>query len=53
MTTNNRTLTVAGAMLALGVLFLAMCPDASTGDSYTSYAGAKVIAHLPLAGTVR
>jgi len=53
MTTNNRTLTVAGAILVLAVLFLAMCSDASTGDFYTSYAGAKVIAHLPLSGTVR
>ena len=53
MTTNNRTPAVAGAILVLGVLFLAMCSDASTGDFYTSYAGAKVIAHLPLSGTVR
>ena len=50
MTTINRATSVAGAILALGILFLAMHADASPGDFYTSYTGARVIAHLALSG---
>ena len=50
MTTINRTTSVAGAILALGILCLAMHADASPGDFYTSYTGARVIAHLALSG---
>ena len=50
MTTINRTMSMAGAILALGILCLAMRADASSGDFYTSYTDAKVIAHLALSG---
>ena len=50
MTTINRTTSVAGAILALGTLFLTIRSYASPGDFYPSYTDAKVIAHLALSG---
>jgi hypothetical protein len=50
MTTINRTTSVAGAILALGTLFLAIRSYASPGDFYPSHTDAKVIAHLALSG---
>lgn len=49
MTTINRTMHV-GMILALGMLFLGIRSDASTGDFYPSYTDVKVIAHLALSG---
>jgi hypothetical protein len=47
MATINRTMRV-GLILALGMPFLQMRSDASTGDFYPSYTNVKVIAHLAL-----
>jgi hypothetical protein len=50
MKTINRELGLAGAFLALSILFLTINSDASQGDFYTSYTDVKVIAHVPLSG---
>jgi hypothetical protein len=50
MKTICKTRILACAALALGALFLTIRADASPGDFYPSYTGAKVIARVPLAG---
>jgi hypothetical protein len=50
MRTINRELGVAGALLALSIVFLPINSHASQGDFYRSYADTKVIAHVPLSG---